>query len=250
MQLLKVSIPKSWVKENRQRWTYTPLHGSASLYAVPSQSSARYSLDKKLYTGRRPFDQHANDIQVMLDVLSGQRPGRPHNSQCFDELGDAVWGVVTLAWNQDPLARPKMNVVHALLLGMVMPNDISSFDTDSPARQAPRDSTDGAVPLHDDARPSTSERALAPAAPGVVSRLSGEENTPAAPAGAGAATATVTIDWNSDSTLSRRPPSFAETSTMISVRQVQATGETRQAAPALQLQHGTYHFLRMVCGVF
>jgi hypothetical protein len=187
-------------------------HGSAFLYAVPSQSSAGYSLDKKLYTGRRPFEQHANDVQVMLDVLSGQRPGRPHNSQCFVELGDAVWGVVTLAWNQDPLARPNMDVVHALLLGMVMPNEISSFDTDPSARQAPRDSTDGVVPMDDDARPSTSERALAPAAPGVVSRLSGEENTHA-PAATGAATTTATIDpaddasdWNSDSTLSIHRP--------------------------------------------
>jgi hypothetical protein len=76
----------------------------------------------------------------MFEVYRGQRPGRPDNSQCFVELNDVMWGVITQAWAQDPLARPNMAHIHGLLC-QVIPNHSSTFD-DPPARQVPRDHRD------------------------------------------------------------------------------------------------------------
>jgi hypothetical protein len=76
----------------------------------------------------------------MFEVYRGQRPGRPDNTQCFVELNDVVWGVITQAWAQDPLARPNMDHIHDLLCQALPLND-------PPARQVPRDCGDEPV-LH------------------------------------------------------------------------------------------------------
>jgi hypothetical protein len=92
-------------------------------------------MDKKLYTGRRPFEQHANDYQVIIDVLGGRRPERPNNLQCLVELGDVVWGVITHAWSRDPLTRPTMDHIHSVLLQAVPEHSLSSDK--SPAGEVP-----------------------------------------------------------------------------------------------------------------
>jgi hypothetical protein len=79
----------------------------------------------------------------MQDVLSGQRPGRPDNSQCFVELSDVVWNVIIHAWSQDPLMRPNMDHVHGQLC-QVMPENRASSE-DPLACQVPHAVTDETI---------------------------------------------------------------------------------------------------------
>ena len=64
--------------------------------------------DMKLWdAGKVPFD-NLNEHQVIIAVLSGQRPPRPVLKDAEKEIpmSDSLWVVTTTCWRQQPAERP------------------------------------------------------------------------------------------------------------------------------------------------
>jgi len=90
----------------------------------------------KMFTGKVPFHNRIA-ATVVVDVLSGVRPGRPTDPRLTDDL----WDLTRCCWNNDPRRRPEISGVvlrlralfaHAELdgttLGGVRQEEISSSE--------------------------------------------------------------------------------------------------------------------------
>ncbi|KAJ7926699.1 hypothetical protein B0H13DRAFT_1972234 [Mycena leptocephala] len=65
----------------------------------------------ELYTGRPPFPE-LSDVNAMLKVIHGERPGRPTGTAT---MSDALWWVVQQCWAQDSADRPDTRMVVAYM---------------------------------------------------------------------------------------------------------------------------------------
>ena len=74
---------------------------------VPSKEADVYALGMTIYqvlTGQWPFFPK-REVEVMLAVLSGNRPTKPKNTK---EIGmtDALWNLTEECWKEDRSMRP------------------------------------------------------------------------------------------------------------------------------------------------
>lgn len=58
----------------------------------------------QIFTERMPFSHIRNDLRVVLAVLAGDRPRRPHCPQ----INDDMWEILQSCWEFDPSQRPSM----------------------------------------------------------------------------------------------------------------------------------------------
>lgn len=61
----------------------------------------------KIFTGKTPFDDLAQDVAVMFRILGGQRPARPTQAVA-SELSNSMWAIMEEAWLKDPEERPSL----------------------------------------------------------------------------------------------------------------------------------------------
>jgi len=96
-----------------------------------------------MFTGKVPFHNRIA-ATVVVDVLSGVRPGRPTDPRLTDDL----WDLTRCCWNNDPRRRPEISGVVLRLralfahvdldgttLGSVRPEGVSSAGGFPPARR-------------------------------------------------------------------------------------------------------------------
>ena len=97
----------------------------------------------KVFTGKVPF-HNSISATVIVDVLSGDRPGRPIDPRLTDDL----WDLTEHCWNHNPQWRPDISEVVLRLrtlftdaepdgttLGSVRPEGVSSAGGFPPARR-------------------------------------------------------------------------------------------------------------------
>ena len=73
----------------------------------------------EVFTGKVPFYQESNGLNVGSKILDGYRPERPRDAG-GEELTDGMWELLCRCWSADPASRPTMkNVVQEMqiLLG-------------------------------------------------------------------------------------------------------------------------------------
>ncbi|KAF9469363.1 kinase-like domain-containing protein [Collybia nuda] len=76
------------------------------LEAPKSQASDVYAFAfacYEIFTGKNPFPEIIHDFAVMLKVVRGERPSRPHNAP---GLMDEIWSLMEGCWHHDPQHRP------------------------------------------------------------------------------------------------------------------------------------------------
>ena len=79
----------------------------------PTVQSDCYALGMVIYEvlgGQAPFAAYKN-IEVVLMVLSGERPEKPRGD-AGKHFTDEIWGILELCWSQQPSGRP--NAKHLL----------------------------------------------------------------------------------------------------------------------------------------
>ena len=60
-----------------------------------------------MITGRIPYHDVAQDVLVIMELISGKHPRRPPEPMLTDEL----WNFIRSCWHADPLSRPGMKMV-------------------------------------------------------------------------------------------------------------------------------------------
>ena len=78
------------------------------VYEVGWLDSSRWSLihHSQVLTGLRPFCRlHIHEAVVMLNVLRGERPEKPHGAESLG-FSDELWGLVRLCWSESSSTRP------------------------------------------------------------------------------------------------------------------------------------------------
>jgi len=66
----------------------------------------------QVFTGAVPFD-NSPLLTAMMAIMKGDRPQRPTNTACSDEL----WAIMQRCWDQEPRRRPEVLEVSQVLHG-------------------------------------------------------------------------------------------------------------------------------------
>lgn len=77
---------------------------------VISKTSDVYSFGSvmlQVITGRIPYHDIAQDVLVIMELISGKHPRRPPEPMLTDKL----WNFIRSCWHADPLSRPGMKIV-------------------------------------------------------------------------------------------------------------------------------------------
>ncbi|KAF9256018.1 kinase-like protein [Marasmius fiardii PR-910] len=77
----------------------------------PSKQSDIYAFGcvcYEIFTGLHPFPDVRNEMTVLLQVVSGERPSRPLE---ITELSDAMWTLIGSCWDADSSSRPTATIL-------------------------------------------------------------------------------------------------------------------------------------------
>lgn len=69
----------------------------------------------QVFTGAVPFDR-SSLTSAMMAIMRGDRPRRPTNTACSDEL----WAIMQRCWDQEPRLRPEVSEVTQVLRGSTL----------------------------------------------------------------------------------------------------------------------------------
>ncbi|KAJ3994707.1 kinase-like domain-containing protein, partial [Lentinula boryana] len=103
MGALRWMAPECLNLESKDEYDIVP-HPSRDIYAFACTVV-------EIITRKPPFHTLRQDPAVILSLSKGERPPRPENVWCPDEL----WDLTTRCWNENPLGRPPATDIHRII---------------------------------------------------------------------------------------------------------------------------------------